>query len=152
VKKFEVIAPRPDVSFPDGVKMKLYQVWVNGLLEMEFWLPVGSETGQILGRAGQLIAERNSGFSRDEKSPSPHITIRLIKCWSGGCGQLIDRNRTEKDGPYGNRCSFCGNSLRHHPFFGKDKEFDMGDDRKPDLWKRMTGPEKSAVRIKHGFR
>jgi hypothetical protein len=71
-------------------------------------------------------------------------TKRTAYCWNSECDKenMVHREKSNVDGPYGHHCPCCNKSLRQHPMFGKGKEYDLGDAEKRRNWHRLNPLEK----------
>jgi len=72
-------------------------------------------------------------------------------CWGPYCGSNPIYRIGKLDGKYGNYCNLCNQSLRTHPYFGEDKEYDIGNAKKFWIWKHLLVAEKNLVRRQYGF-
>jgi len=78
--------------------------------------------------------------------------IPTAHCWQEKCNRaLINRLRTVDDEVYGHYCPNCQQSLRFHPFFGEEKEYDIGNYSCRVAWGRLSNREKAAVYARYRF-
>jgi len=94
---------------------------------------------------------RDSGSFCEDGTPIPKGAISDPRhCWGPDCKREILRNCSE-DPPYGLICNLCQMSLKQHPFFGKGKKYDKGNEQCVASWKALTKQQKEQVYIRNGF-
>jgi len=130
-----------------------YQVYFNERLIDLFCFKIDPSLREIK----DIVRRRLLANSMENMDSFPisvpwHISNFATHCWRVECKRLrINRLLSIKDGDYGNRCPNCGNSLREHPFFGEETEYDKGDSRKWKSWCELTRIEKALVYQNYGF-
>jgi hypothetical protein len=140
--------PRPNKRNSKGEV--LYEIWLGGYFICGFWFKPQFHLSELFAKA-QLVNKLLEARLASKGINNPFVPD-VAYCWAPECNRAqIDRDRTETDGDYGNFCSFCGNSLRAHPFFGEGTEFDKGDAAKWYIWKNMNPQQQANVYYRYGF-
>jgi len=78
-------------------------------------------------------------------------TTEITHCWGLKCNSCDVIRLGVEDGDYSHYCGNCGLSLRQHPFFGEEMEYDKGNIETWSNWNALSKKQKFAVYKRYGF-